>query len=152
MALRAFLRVRRDGGQGGAGPEFVLLAKGSPVLIALGIAGGCYAGWNIASSRVDADARSAAELCETPAVWNLDADQCARMLPECRKQAWAAPIHDHNQADVTRIHRDLSARVDTLNDLDARKPYLRALEQLTSNFEVADFNRATIVCLTAQKK
>lgn len=148
IAIRVFLRVRRDGASGAAGPEFVLLAKGAPVLIAIGLGLGVWFGINTADGRLDADSRARDALCEAPAVLGLDAETCAERLPECRTTAWRSPIHDHNDPEVTRVHVDVSKRLEGLDDPEARRPYLRILQQLTSDFTVADFDRRTVACLT----
>lgn len=148
IAVRVFLRVRREGATAAAGPEFLLLAKGAPVLLAVGFGLGVWFGMNVATGRLDADRRAGAELCEAPMVLGLDAVACAERLAECRLEAWASPIHDHNDADVVRLHGAISDRMATVDDPVARNAYLRTLGRLTSTFTVADFDRRTLVCLT----
>lgn len=150
MAIRTFLRVRREGaGAGSAGPEFLLLAKGAPVLVAIGFGLGVWWGMGIASGRLESDHRARDELCAAPAVLGLDAATCRERLPECRTTAWREPIHDHNDPEVTKLHVAVSQRMEKIDDPVARRPYLEILEELTSSFTVADFNRRTLVCLVA---
>lgn len=148
MAIRTFLRARREGAANAAGPEFVLLAKVSPVLVAIGFGLGVWWGMGLASGRLESDNRERDELCQAPGVLGLDAETCRERLPGCRTTAWREPIHDHNDPAVTKLHVAVSQRLEKIDDPVARRPYLEILAELTSNFTVADFNRRTLVCLT----
>lgn len=159
ISVTAFMRARSEGGS--ALGRFPLSI---PLLVLLGIGGGGKFGWDVSATRKIANDRHDAELCSQPGFWGADQATCLSRSRSCRRASWRTtppargdPAYEKLTADVvaTRSRLDQEAMAkgkETGFGYDPPRFYDGLLETLSSSFEFAVYDRATMLCLFEARK
>lgn len=159
MSVAAFMRVRSAGGSVvGWLPMLV------PLLVLAGVAGGGKFGWDVAGDRREANDRHDAELCGEPAFWGVDQATCLTRARGCRQTSWRStppakgdPAYGKLTAAIvaTRGRLDQEAMAKAKESGFGYEPprfYDGLLDTLSSSYEFAVYDRATMSCLFESRK